>query len=98
MEHTKPTRSRRPRVETIHFDIPINGRNYSVAATPFQLPSGERQFRVSYNQGVVHVFGWDDGLDRFAEMESALEPIPPVVEMAIADKLNECASQLQDAA
>lgn len=98
MEHTKPKRSRRPRVETIQFDIPINGRNYAVAATPFNLPSGEQQFRVSYNHGVVHVFGWDHGLDRFAETETTIEPIPPVVEMAIADKLNECASRMQHAA
>jgi len=53
---------------------------------------------VSYNNGPVHVFGWDEGLNRYAETDSAADVIPPVVEMAIAERIREVSAQLQDAA
>jgi hypothetical protein len=98
MEHTKPTRSRKPKMHSISFDVPVNGRSYAVNATAFRIPSGETFYRVSYNNGPIHVFGWDGGLDRFAEMDKAADIIPPIIEMAIADSLEQNVSQLQDAA
>jgi hypothetical protein len=98
MEHTKPTRSRKPRVESIVFDLAVNGRSYAVSATPFDTPAGKTMFRVSYNNGPVHVFSWDDGLDRYAEIDKQADFIPPVIEMAIADELQQKAVQLQKAA
>jgi hypothetical protein len=98
MEHTKPTRSKKPKIQSVSFEVPVNGRSYAVNATPFKIPSGEICYRISYNNGPVHVFGWDDGLDRFAEMDRAADIIPPVIEMAIAERLEQNASQLQDAA
>ncbi|MFT3932201.1 MAG: hypothetical protein QM726_01195 [Chitinophagaceae bacterium] len=98
MEHTKPTRTRRKRMESISFDINVNNRTYNVVATPFNIASGEQLYRISYNNEPVHVFGWDEGLNRFAENDTTAEVIPPIVEMAIAEKLNVVASQMQDAA
>lgn len=98
MEHTKPTRSRKPKMPHISFDVTVNGRSYAVNATAFKIPSGETFYRVSYNNGPVHVFGWDEGLDRFAEMDKAADIIPPIIEMAIAERLDQNVSQMQDAA
>jgi len=98
MEHTKPSRSKRPQARVILFELPINGRSYSVSATPFTVASGDTLYRVSYNHGPVHVFGWDEGLDRYAETNPLADVIPPIVEMAIANKLNGYASEMQHAA
>jgi len=98
MEHTKPTRSRKQRIPNKSFELTINNRSYEVIATPFMVASGDLMYRVSYNNGPVHVFGWDEGLDRFAEIDNAADTIPPAVEMEIADKLNEFSSELQNAA
>ena len=98
MEHTKPTRSKKKRASNILFDLSINNRSYAVTATPFETASGDTMYRVSYNNGPVHVFGWDEGLDRYAEMDAQADVIPPVVEMSIAERLNQHASQMQDAA
>jgi hypothetical protein len=98
MEHTKPTRSRKPKMQPVSFEVPVNGRSYAVNATPFKIASGEIFYRVSYNNGPVHIFAWDDGLDRFAETDNAADIIPPVIEMAIAERLEQNVSQLQDAA
>ena len=98
MEHTKPTRSRKPRVPNVSFELLINGRSFIVNATPFTLPAGDTMYRISYNNGPVHVFGWEEGLDRFAATEKGTAPIAPVVEMAIAEALEQRVSQIQHAA
>ena len=78
MEHTKPTRSRKSRLSNIAFELPISGRSFMVTATPFNVPSGEVFYRISYNNGPVHVFGWDESLNRFAETQKPAHIIPPV--------------------
>ncbi len=98
MEHTKPARSKKKRVNPILFELPVNGRSYNISATPFTIASGELFYRISYNNGPVHVFGWDEGLNRFAETDDMAEVIPPIIEMGIADRLNVYASDMQHAA
>lgn len=98
MEHTKPRRSKKQRIPAKSFQLSINNRLYEVTATPFTIASGDIMYRVSYNNGPVHVFGWDEGLDRFAETDKVSDLIPPVVEMQIAERLHEFASELQRAA
>jgi len=95
MEHTKPSRSKKQRVPTVSFDVPVNGRSYLVNATPFSVGSGDTLYRISYNNGPVHIFGWDEGLNRFAETDVQADVIPPIIEMAIAAKLNEYVSERQ---
>ncbi|MEP7279413.1 MAG: hypothetical protein ABI813_12265 [Bacteroidota bacterium] len=98
MEHTKPTRSRKPRLSNIAFELPISGRSFMVTATPFNVPSGEVFYRISYNNGPVHVFGWDESRNRFAETQKPAHIIPPVIEMGIAARLNDYISEMQEAA
>ncbi len=98
MEHTKPSRSKKQRIPAKNFELAINNRVYEVNATPFIVASGDMMYRVSYNNGPVHVFGWDEGLERYAETDTMADVIPPVVEMEIAGKLNEFAAELQHAA
>lgn len=98
MEHTKQKRTKRQKAQNISFELSVNGRSYAVNATPFTIPTGDTLYRVSYNNGPVHVFGWDEGLNRYAESDAQAEVIPPIIEMGIADKLNEVASEMQRAA
>lgn len=98
MEHTKPTRSKKKRVQPLSFDLPVNGKFYNISATPFTIASGDILYRVSYNGGPVHIFGWDEGLNRYAETDTLADVIPPIIEMGIADRLNEYASEMQHAA
>ena len=98
MEHTKPTRSRKPKAASISFEMPVNSRSYAVQVTPFTIPSGEPMYRVSYNNGPVHIFSWDEGLDRFAEKNPTGETLAPAVEMGIAEILEQRIRQMQDAA
>ncbi|MEO6314847.1 MAG: hypothetical protein ABIU63_14835 [Chitinophagaceae bacterium] len=97
MEHTKPTRTKRQRTENIVFDVSINNNVYEVTATPFSNASGDNLYRVSYNNGPVHVFGWDEGLERYAETDPQADVIPPVVEMEISGKLNEFNLEMEEA-
>jgi hypothetical protein len=89
-------RLRKPR--TVSFEISVNNRTYTVKATPYAIATGETRFRVSYNNNPVHIFGWDDGLDRLADIESVTEVLPPVIEMAISEKLQVHMKQAQQAA
>jgi hypothetical protein len=98
MEHTKQKRTKRNKTQNMEFELNVNGRSYAVTATPFVIATGDTMYRVSYNNGPVHVFGWDEGLDRYAETDAQADVIPPVIELGIAGKLNEFASQMQDAA
>ena len=73
--------------QTVAFDMSVNDRKYTVKATPYNIATGETRFRVSYNNSPVHIFGWDNGLDRLAEVEEVSDILPPVIEMAIAENL-----------
>ena len=98
MEHTKPRRTKKQRVPNISFELSVNNKLFAVNASPVIIPSGDILYRVSYNDSPVHVFGWDEGLNRFAETDNQAEVIPPVIEMEIANKLNEVTAQMQRAA
>lgn len=98
MEHTKPSRSKKKRIPSVFFELPVNGRSYAVTATPFTVANGDVFYRVSYNNGPVHIFGWDEGLHRYADTDTLADVIPPVIEMSIAEKIQEAAAQFQDAA
>ena len=91
-------RHTKPRVETLSFELPINGRTFAVDATPYIVATGDTLYRISYNKGSVHIFGWDEGLNRFAETDNMADIIPPVIEMAIAERLHDFSAQMQHAA
>ena len=98
MEHSKFKRSKRRKTENIVFALPVNGQTYTVSATPFSIATGEIRCRVSYDNGPVHVFSWDEGLNRYAATDLQAGIIPPAIEMKIAERLNAYASAIQDAA
>ena len=95
----KTRRQGRQKVKTLSVELLICSRTYELNATPYTVATGDTLYRVSYDNGPVHIFEWDEGLNRYAEKEATTgNSIPPAIEMAIATKLNEFALQLQDAA
>jgi hypothetical protein len=86
------------KTKTLSFEMVINNRAYNVKATPYTIATGETRFRVSYNNSPVHIFGWDNGLERLAEVEDATDILVPVVEMAIARELENNFKELEVAA
>jgi hypothetical protein len=80
--------------KTVYFEILVNNRSYTVTATPYKIATSETRFRVSYNNSPVHIFGWDDNLDRMTEFEEVSEKLPPVIEMAIARELEDNYKQM----
>jgi hypothetical protein len=84
--------------QTVAFEMSVNDRKYAVKATPYNIATGETRFRVSYNNSPVHIFGWDNGLERLAEVEEVSDILPPVIEMAIAENLGNSFRQAERAA
>ncbi len=88
----------RKKIETLSFEMSVNNRQYIVKATPFTTATGETRFRISYNDSPVHIFGWDENLDRVTEIEEVSDLLPPVIETAIAHELETNYKHLQQAA
>jgi hypothetical protein len=84
--------------KTLSFDISVNNRSYIVNATPYKIATGETRFRVSYNNGPVHIFGWDVNLFQMSEVEEVSDILAPVSRMAIARELEINSKELHHAA
>ena len=71
------------------FELAIDGRPVKVAATPFKMHTDELRSRVSINGGPVHIFAWDDQLNRLTVIDKArvAERIPNNVEEVIGRQL-----------
>jgi hypothetical protein len=71
------------------FELAIDGRPVKVAATPFKMHTDELRYRVSINGGPVHIFAWDDQLNRLTVIDKArvAERIPNNVEEVIGRQL-----------
>lgn len=71
------------------FELAIDGRPVKVAATPFKMHTHELRYRVSINGGPVHIFAWDDQLNRLTVIDKArvAERIPNNVEEVIGRQL-----------
>lgn len=70
------------------FEVIAEGKSYDVNVSAYKNGSDQDRFRVSVNEGAIAVFGWDQGLDRFAVMADKRNPsITPALEMIIAHKL-----------
>lgn len=72
--------------QTIYFDIIVNGNPMSVIASPY-LAVDKQRFRVSYNGGPVHIFGYNENIGEVVLMDSATSAITPDVKNAIAHEL-----------
>lgn len=71
------------------FEMAIDGKPVKVKATPFKIATEEKRYRVSINDSPVHIFAWDDQLNRLAIIDKArlAESIPDKVEEVIGRQL-----------
>lgn len=77
------------KTRTEKFELAIDGRPVKVSATPFKIATEEQRYRVSINDSPVHIFAWDDQLNRLAVVDKAklAESIPGNVEEVIGRQL-----------
>jgi hypothetical protein len=71
------------------FEMAIDGRPLKVKATPFKMHTNEQRYRVSINGSPVHIFAWDDQLNRLTVIDKAkmAESVPENVEAMIGRQL-----------
>lgn len=81
-------RSYKKRVKYSFVDeIELNQTKYPVSFTAFEIPDGTVRFRVSINEGPVHIFGLDSNHLQYEVIDgSAIDPLNRNVVQAI-DKL-----------
>ena len=84
------------KLHTETFEIIKNNRPYTVKATRYLLNT-ETRFRVSVNDSPVHIFSWDDDLERLTATHSPDE-LPREVEVGISERLHGIMNQLKQAA
>ncbi|RFM26789.1 hypothetical protein DXN05_17515 [Deminuibacter soli] len=67
----------------------IDGNKTTVKATAFKTPSNDARFRVSINESPIHIFSFDEKLQRFTDIEAGAkaEPIPATIEKAVGEQL-----------
>jgi hypothetical protein len=77
------------RVITETFDLMIDGKPVTVKATPYQLHTNETRYRVSINNSPVHIYGWNDSLQRMTVIDKgrAAEQVSPAMDEAIGRQL-----------
>ncbi len=81
------------------FEITAEGKPYIVNTTSYLNGSEQIRFRVSVNNSPVCIFGWDQGLDRFAIIKDNRDPmVSSSVEMLISRKLENISAELRAAA
>jgi hypothetical protein len=69
------------------FQQMIDGVPYLIRIIPFEF-NGEMRFRVSYNEGLEHIFTWDSSLGRVTAIDEDSTTIPDNVEQVIAAKIH----------
>ena len=71
------------------FELAIDGKPVRVKATPYKMHTEELRFRVSVNGSPVHIFAWDENLNRLAVIDKArlAERMPDQVEEVVGRQL-----------
>jgi len=70
------------------FELMIDGTRVEVKATPYFINHNMgKRIRVSYNGSPVHIFAWDDSVNRLHAVKEGSENIPHKIETAIAREL-----------
>ena len=86
------------KLHTETFEIVKANRPWTIKATRYLL-NKETRFRVSVNDSPVHIFSWDDDLERLTATHSpGTDTLPREVEVGIAEKLHGIMKQYQQAA
>ena len=89
---------RQQRMEPLNFELILDGKTIDVTANPYMAANEQPRFRVSYDGGPVHVFGYNEEQDRVTVMDSASSIIHPKVEDAISEVLMHQVASLRQAA
>lgn len=78
------------KTRTEKFELAIDGQPVKVSATPYRMHTEELRYRVSINGSPIHIFGWNDQLNRLAIIDKArlAENIPGKVEEQIGRQLH----------
>ena len=84
------------KLHTETFEIREDGKIHLVKATRYLLNT-ETRFRVSVDDSPIHIFSWDDDLERLTATHSPDE-LPREVEVGIAERLHGIMNQYQHAA
>ena len=82
-------KAKKTRTTTETFQLEIDGRPVIVKATPYQIHTSEKRFRVSINNSPVHIFAWDENSRRLVLIDKAVtaEKVPAKLEEVIARQL-----------
>jgi hypothetical protein len=89
---------RKQRTEPFNFELILDGRTIEVTARPYMAANEQPRFRVSYDDGPVHIFGYDEQENSVQVMDSASGVIHPKVESAISDVLMQHVASIKQAA
>lgn len=81
------TMKRQQKIPALNFELIVDGKPVEVIAKPYMAANEQPRFRVSYNGGPVHIFGYDENMDRVVVMDSASAIIKPSLEQAIGEAL-----------
>ena len=82
-------KAKKTRTTTETFQLEIDGRPITVKATPYQMHTMEKRYRVSINNSPVHIFAWDDNSQRLVAIDKAsmADRVPEKLEEAIGRQL-----------
>lgn len=73
--------------KALSFEVVVDGTPVEVVAKPFNAAHDLPRFRVSYNEGPVHIFGLDPSIGKIVALDSAAQDIQPSIETAIGRAL-----------
>lgn len=73
-------------MDTVKFEVLIDGVPYFVQATPFEF-NAETRFNVSFNGGEEVLFVWDSSLKRLSAIGDEAVDVPDALELEIANRL-----------
>lgn len=71
------------------FEVVADGKPVRVTATPYTMHTQETRYRVSVNDGPVHIFAWDESHNRITAIQSsrAAGDMPNWLDEAIGNEL-----------
>jgi hypothetical protein len=69
----------------VDFNMVIDGVPYEVKAEPFNFNT-EKRYKVDY-AGVEYIFAYDSEIGKYASIDSDATNFPDVLELAVAEKL-----------
>jgi hypothetical protein len=75
------------RTRTYYFETSAEGMTLQVQATPFTIATKETRYRVSCDDGPVHIFAWDENLNRFSAIKEDTDRLPEKFISAISMEL-----------